>query len=200
MEITISRDEVLRYLGYRHQRPDDETELFIGKTIDEVGEIIKPRYTYKIFDIKKEDNRILLKSTNVILHGKHICKHLHDAFRCALMAVTLGPGIDEKIRLYNRVDMTKAVVFDAVSAAAVEGLCDSVSSEIKVCALNEGLFTTTRFSPGYGDLPLNIQPMILNTLDAQKKIGLTNTEDFILIPQKSVTAVIGFVGRKHTET
>jgi hypothetical protein len=54
-----------------------------------------------------------------------------------------------------------------------------------------GLTITRRFSPGYGDLPLDIQPALLAVLDAERRIGLTCTQSLILLPRKSVTALIG---------
>ena len=54
---------------------------------------------------------------------------------------------------------------------------------------------TFRYSPGYGDLPLDIQKNFLNVLDAQKKIGLTTSENFLLFPRKSVTAIIGIINK-----
>ncbi len=56
-----------------------------------------------------------------------------------------------------------------------------------------------RFSPGYGDCPLSAQRSIVNSvLNATRLIGLTVTPTSLLIPTKSVTAVIGlFDGEVH---
>ena len=53
------------------------------------------------------------------------------------------------------------------------------------------LHRTDRFSPGYGDLPLDLQPALCAALDAQRRLGLTVTDSLLLNPVKSVTAVIG---------
>ena len=50
---------------------------------------------------------------------------------------------------------------------------------------------TTRFSPGYGDYPIELQKSFLHILDAPRKIGLTANDSFLLTPVKSVTAIIG---------
>lgn len=93
------------------------------------------------------------------------------------------------IRRLETEDMTKAVMTDFLASAAVEQVCDHVDELVK----NElGMFNQTwRFSPGYGDLPIEIQRDFLAVLDAQKRIGLNATENNILTPRKSVTAVIG---------
>ena len=58
-------------------------------------------------------------------------------------------------------------------------------------AAEEGLSLTSRFSPGYGDMPLSQQRLFVTLLDTPRKIGLTTTPAFILTPRKSVTAVLG---------
>ena len=85
--------------------------------------------------------------------------------------------------------MSKAVPLDAMSSAAVESVCNSIEEEL--ARENPRSFLTWRFSPGYGDYPLEVQAELLRLLDAQKKIGLCADESFALTPSKSVTAVIG---------
>lgn len=57
--------------------------------------------------------------------------------------------------------------------------------------LEKGLYLRPRFSPGYGDFPLSAQKEILDGLEAGKRIGITLTEGYLMMPSKSVTAVIG---------
>nr|WP_279381250.1 vitamin B12 dependent-methionine synthase activation domain-containing protein [Clostridium pascui] len=111
---------------------------------------------------------------------------------CAVMAVTLGSNMDTKIRYYEKVSMTRALILDACASVCVEWICDEVQKEIRKEAQRKTLDITYRYSPGYGDFLIDIQPKIINALDAQKNIGLTVTENNILIPRKSVSAVIGF--------
>ena len=53
------------------------------------------------------------------------------------------------------------------------------------------MYLTIRYSPGYGDFPLSFQKEILDFLDAYRKIGLSVTPNYIMIPRKSITAVLG---------
>jgi cobalamin-dependent methionine synthase I len=54
----------------------------------------------------------------------------------------------------------------------------------------------SRYSPGYGDLPLEMQREIIRALDCGRTIGVTLTESLLMQPSKSVTAVIGMKERK----
>lgn len=54
-----------------------------------------------------------------------------------------------------------------------------------------GLFLKPRYSPGYGDFALESQKEIFARLECAKRIGLTLTDTMLMVPFKSVTAVIG---------
>lgn len=53
-----------------------------------------------------------------------------------------------------------------------------------------------RYSPGYGNLDISIQRELLKSLDAERTIGLTASSHNILIPRKSVTAIIGVIPKE----
>ena len=58
-------------------------------------------------------------------------------------------------------------------------------------AAKDGLFVRPRYSPGYGDLSLDVQSSFLKALNAQKTIGLFLSEGGVMQPEKSVTALMG---------
>lgn len=191
IDLSIDKNEVLRYLGYGNKKVDEITNKIIDSCLDEILRLARTNFIYNIFDIKREDRSIFLKNLKIKLEGKDIYKHLQGSKKCAIMAVTLGSEVDKRIKYYSKMDLTKSIIFDACATAGIEALCDRVEALIKRISINNGYYTTHRYSPGYGDLPIETQPHILNLLDAQKHIGLTVTDSYILIPRKSVTALIG---------
>ena len=56
---------------------------------------------------------------------------------------------------------------------------------------SQGLYLTGRYSPGYGDWPIAVQPRLAAVLDTPRRIGLYVTDTFLMLPRKSVTAVLG---------
>lgn len=192
MKIFIDLEEVLRYLGHKGQMVDDITDSLIKECIDEISQNFNGKYIYKIFDISKDKGYIEVLGSELKLVGCDILNHLKDCNKCAIMAATMGVDVDNKIRYYEKSHLAKSIIFDACATAAIESLCDQVEKEIGELAGKEKLGVTWRFSPGYGDLPIEIQGEVLNVLDAYRKIGLGATENYILIPRKSVTAIIGF--------
>ena len=57
---------------------------------------------------------------------------------------------------------------------------------------------TSRFSPGYGDYPLEYQQNVIQYVDGPRKIGLNVTENHLMIPRKSVTALMGIADHPVT--
>ena len=76
-----------------------------------------------------------------------------------------------------------------MASAAVEQVCDIAEKEIG--ERFAGKFTTWRFSPGYGDFPLECQGDFLAAVNAMRTVGVCVTDGGLLTPTKSVTAVIG---------
>ena len=72
-----------------------------------------------------------------------------------------------------------------------EALCDSFTGLMESKYSETGFKLKPRFSPGYGDLPLEMQVEILKILDAQKIMGLYLNDSYLITPSKTVTAIIG---------
>lgn len=193
--LKIDRDEVLRYLGHNGQKIDDNMIGLIDECRREVVNIISPRFVYRYMNVRSDEDGVIVEGTNLVLRGSDIKNHLKDSTECALLAVTLGNEVERKTRQYERINLTKGIILDACATTAVEEVCDMVEAEIKEYAEKKNMGITFRYSPGYGDLPLDIQGSFLNVLDAQKKIGLTASQNNLLFPRKSVTAIIGIINK-----
>ena len=192
----IDQQEVLRYLGYRNQRLDEAMEMLIAKCLVEIKAVLRKDVVYNTYNLEKQGNHVKLISTNLIFPSKDLSKRLQYSDRCALMAATLGLETDQRIASYSRLDLTKGIVMDACATAAIEALCDEAQAEIRRTAAREGYAITNRYSPGYGDLSITHQKDILEVLKAYTRIGLTVNENYIMLPRKSVTALIGLEKRE----
>ena len=176
-------------MGYHSHNADEKTIALLKECEALVISHSIPRYSYKIFDIAMCDSGINVLGTKLILTGEDIKLHLKDCYGIVLMCATLSYKIDELIRRTQIEDMAKAVVINSLSSVAIEQICDNIEKEIHAKTYNQ--YKTWRYSPGYGDLPIELQKDILTTLDAQRKIGLCTTTSMTLTPIKSVTAIIG---------
>lgn len=111
--------------------------------------------------------------------------------RAVVFAATVGLEIDRLIAKYSRVAPARALCLQALGTERIEALCDLFCREMQTRAQKNGETVTKRFSPGYGDLPLETQREIFRLLNCPVRIGLTLNESLLMSPTKSVTAIMG---------
>ncbi len=165
----VDRREILRYAGVRGDAP--EISVILEECLKEVDDKLTYKVCYGEFSVSFFDT----------VESEALHKHLEGCKKAVIFAATVGIGIDRLIARYASVSPTKSLLFQAIGAERIEALCDEFNSE----------FPGTRFSPGYGDLPLEFQKEIFKVLDCPKCIGLTLNESMLMSPSKSVTAIIG---------
>lgn len=163
--------EALRYLGIRGEA-DAETLRLLLECMETVQKVSSPKIVIR---------RFTPTQFAPYMEGEDIRAHLKGAREIALMAATLGIGVDTEIKKVQKVDMARAAGLNACAAALIEKFCDE--------NMPDGVPGTGRFSPGYGDYPLTVQSKLLRAVGAEK-IGITALESCILLPAKSVTAVV----------
>lgn len=151
-----------------------------------VDDLIRPAAAAVVFDIKRDGEKLFVADTE--LEGKSIKKLLAPCNKCVVMAITVGFELDMKIAALGSSSPALSLLADAAASSAVEDACDacceSIESEL-------GVKLTPRFSPGYGDLSMNIQPALLTLTNARRDLGLTVGSGCMLSPIKSVTAIAG---------
>ena len=105
-----------------------------------------------------------------ILAGEDVAKHLEGCTAALLLAVTLGPGVDAQIRRAGVGDIAAGVASDALGSALAEQAAEAAEAELRQWAARQGKYLTGRYSPGYGDWPLAVQPLLAAALDTARRI------------------------------
>ena len=118
-----------------------------------------------------------------------LARYFGDCRRAVLFAATVGVVPDRLIAKYSRVAPAKALMLQAIGAERIEALCDAFC--------NEWAALPSRFSPGYGDLPLEAQREVFRVLRPERAIGVCLNESLLMSPSKSVTAFLGIKGEKQ---
>ncbi|MCL2495901.1 MAG: methionine synthase [Clostridiales bacterium] len=191
-----AKSEVLRYLGYCGQELTPELDARIEAAMAECREAARPRHLLRRFALKHETAGMHVADSGIILSGESVVHYLTGAREVALLAATLGAELETLIRRKQHTDMAYALMLDAAATQLVEYTCDDAGDVLRAQVADEGLCVGERFSPGYGDIPMALQPSLLALLDAPRRIGLSCTDKYILTPRKSVTALIGlFTGQ-----
>lgn len=187
----VNKAEALRYVGYAGQPIDGMLDARVDELIAACETRSAPAFVHASFPVEEVPGGIKLVGTSLVLPGESIAEHLRGARECAVMAATLGLANERAALQLKAKSMLDAVVFGAAGSALVECVADACEAAVVESAAARGLRANWRFSPGYGDLPLSLQPEILRVLGAEKRLGLSCTPTYLLTPTKSVTALVG---------
>ncbi len=203
--------EVARYLGYRRATPPEaDVSALMEKAATEMQAMMKAQAVFEIYDLSVVECRdsgvskppyepttkvvstgsTTVSFADVTLNSRDLGRNLDGCSKVALLAATIGPQVDALIRRHSSLDPVYASILQATGAMYIEELVDLVNSEIKKIAAAQGLKTKPRYSPGYGDVPLQVQKEFFRLLPCTR-IGLTLMDTLIMAPEKSVTAFVG---------
>ncbi len=185
-EPSYNRREILRYA----QSPgctDEKMLSIMEECIKECASSASFNYRVSycvlpVVSLDKETGKIDLEHLKI--DSKSLAGNLAGCREAVVFAASIGPGIDRLIKKYSKLDPVRALFFQAIGAERVESVCD--------------LFMNTfpqklrpRFSPGFGDLALSIQPEVIAVTNARKNLSITLDDGYLMSPSKSVTAFAG---------
>ena len=190
MELNLS--EALRYLGAPGE-PDPALLAQLSAMSDKLTRSVTPRYIWRVFPLSFRGEGPTLEGVGLTLPGAMAARMLGECSQAVLLACTLGAGFEALLRAEQARNMARAAMLDACGSVWAEAGCDQAEGEIS--ARFPELYRTDRFSPGYGDLPLELQRDLCAALDAPRRLGVQVTDSFLLNPSKTVTAVIGLSER-----
>ncbi len=185
--LEIPLPAIYRYLGLRGTAPDEALEALTKKNLKEFQEIAKFSACYLLLPCRETEEGVDFGA--FLAPGKSLKRNLRGCGQAILFAATAGVETERQRRRAELSSMAQAVVLDAIGSAAIESFCDWLSDGWRRDCPNFVL--RPRFSPGYGDLPLETQKTLLSVLDAGRKAGVSLTESFLMLPQKSVSAIVG---------
>ena len=187
----IDRSQALHFLGHQGQDVSDALVERVERMCAHCERVSQPRWLYRIFPIEHGQHGVLVQGTTIVLEGSDIAAHLDGARSCAIMTATCGLANERELQRLANSGGVDALLFDAAGSALAEAAADACNAQIVEEAHALGLHANWRYGPGYGDLPLDVQPAIIRVLGADKYAGLTATDANLLVPAKSITAIVG---------
>lgn len=192
--LPVPEREIYRRLGHNRYLTEisDAQRKRFEAAISQGVALCRLRGVWARFDINNWNfDRVEFGDGNVFASVK-LAELLRGCKALTLFAVTAGAEIVEKAsELSAQGDGVEALVCDAVGGEMTDAAAEWVQQYLNQQFKRGGeVLTKRRFSPGYGDLDLKNQVILFKLLDIEK-LGVTLTEDFLMIPEKTVTAIAG---------
>lgn len=190
-------EKIYHRLGFKKKtteitaKQQAETDIIIQEAL---SFITLKGCTRRIVINKNDGNKVVIAG-NLVFESKQLAKFLRECGEALLMGTTAGRMIIEAIADQTKNgDLTKTVVFDATASemtdAALTWLMAYYNNQLR---RESKKLLPRRFSAGYADFKLENQKNIHHELEMQK-IGVSINSNFILLPEKSVTAITGICG------
>lgn len=185
--LQVSLSEAIRYMGIRGDSPEIKT--IAEDLLPELCSVAVPKAVYGEYPVELSETEVIIG--DIATQSTALRKNLDGCLSAVIFAATLGVGVDRLISRYSRLSPSKSVILGALGSAMIESWCDEVCAGISGEQEKFGKRIKPRFSPGYGEFELSSQTKIAKLLETEKRIGLYFTESQMMIPEKSVTALVG---------
>ncbi len=179
----LDEREVYRYA--RCPQPGEPEQKLLASVRGEVEHKLTYRVCWREVSVSVTEDMCTLGGVSVC--SKSLSRALEGCETAVVFAATIGLELDRLLVKYNRLDAAKALFLQSLGAERVEALCDAFCAQFPSAKM--------RFSPGYGDLPLDFQRDLFAMLSCEKHIGLTLNESLLMSPSKSVTAIMGLAAK-----
>ena len=201
LDAKVNRADALMYAGHAGQELGGELSARFEELARQCEESHKVSYVWRVEDIDSSRRfgelvpQVVLAGSGLVLEGADISAHLRGASKVAVFACTLGAGCDRELHRLGALSPLDQTLYDCCASSLAEAGAQEVQELLGEEAAKLGLEARARFSPGYGDLPLTVQPALLQALDAQRRCGITLSDTYIMMPRKSVTAIFGLADK-----
>jgi len=194
INIPLPMDAVYRRLGYKRgiTKVDVHEREEIERHIDYAVAIVSLKGAGLRVSLKEVTPHLVVLGTDVEIESAKLARFLKGCKEALFIGSTAGSEVMDAIRKDTEGgDMTRGVVIDAVASEMTDAALDWITGFFnRLLARENARLTSGRFSAGYGDFLLENQKLMYDTLELDR-IGVKINENFILIPEKSVTAVAG---------
>lgn len=192
LKIVVDRERVVRRLrGARWDSPSPIDRMIDRELVTGYG-LMEPKASLVDLDVRSIKREKLELSCGFTLEGRSAAQFFSGCPRATVFVATIGSDLEEEVeRRFTGGDQAGGLILDTIGSEATESLARKVQLIVYDRAQREGFSTTGRFSPGYGDFSLSTQKRILGVTQATE-IGVSLTEGYMLVPRKSVSAVIGW--------
>ena len=125
------------------------------------------------------------------LDSKELSSYIKGSSHIYAFLATIGKDIEEAATSYmNAGDHLLGYLMDRVGSFAVESMAKNMEDALRNDLARENLSVSMRFSPGYCDWPIEEQFKLAKIIDFGKA-GVRLTESCVMIPRKSITAIVG---------
>lgn len=189
----ISENNIIELLGYDADTVPEPVLETIGFILNELPNKVRLQSGYKIFNPKK----VKLSGDSFTIDnrtfncGKIIYSSLKNSETIGFLISSIGEEIENWSKYFmDNNEILKGYLIDKVASELVEQLADRTESLLEKELGKIELKATNRYSPGYCGWSVADQQNLFSLIP-EKFCGVSLNDNSMMIPIKSVSAIIG---------
>lgn len=177
-----------------------------SETFEETRRIAYQHYTisaiFESFPVLKtfKEGRtegLILENGDALSLGE-VSKVFSESFELGFLVASLNEHIEAVGQFKSSDNMLTELFLDAWSTALIGSGEKWLMEYIRKKVTDQGLHMTNSFGPGQGSIPLEMQRIILDNLQASQ-IGVSLNSHFMMEPKKTVTGIFGIQKSELTD-
>jgi hypothetical protein len=199
INVEIPYEKIYRRLGYRQgiTKVAAQEKKETKNLIDNVFALLTLKAAALRVSVSVSERQVIL-ANGYTFNSKLLANLLKGAKEMLCLAATGGSKIIQAIHNLEKDDLKLAVIYDASASEIVDAAFDWLKSYIEQTLSRENLYLLNkRISCGYSDFSIKYQKVFYELLQL-KELGITINEAYMLIPEKSATAVMA-ITKKGSE-
>jgi hypothetical protein len=192
LNIDLDRKKILHAIGYcNDSEPSSNISTLVEEYIENAHQLIVPMHSYIIKNVEAIHGPLAIIDDSIIFKSEVTAHLLERCCMVAIFLVTIGSHLEETAaQLADDGLILQSYVLDAIGSEAVEKVADYVHYMTNKMAFDDGFVSSRRFSPGYCDWDISQQKILFQAVSGDS-IGVYLTEECIMMPQKSISGIIG---------
>ncbi|HSL89834.1 MAG TPA: vitamin B12 dependent-methionine synthase activation domain-containing protein [Ignavibacteriaceae bacterium] len=200
-DVNISKSELAFSLGYSDQNIPEQVDEVIDQSMELIHQNVMPSGGFVILRDKNIifDNHTIVIDDICLLSEKIISKYLKYADTIAILVATIGNSLEKIVKQQmDQNEFLSGYVIDKAASELVEKTAQLVEDKLFEITAEINLSITNRYSPGYCGWSVSDQHKLFSLLP-EGFCGINLTESSLMIPIKSVSAIIGIGGKVRKE-
>ena len=190
-QLSLETAHVLRGQGIDPSRARPEIVAAARDVLDEAQTLFAPAAMYTTLPVQDLEHDWVTLEGGAVLEGPLVARALAGATDVGLAVCTVGPALGDRVSaLFAAGDPVRALALDGAGTAAVGEVSRLVGERICDLATARGSRIGMRASPGQEGWTIYQQRVLFGLLPAEE-VGVRLTANCLMVPQKSVSFVIG---------
>lgn len=181
---------VLEGQGIDPERAGPALFAAAGEVIEEAQSLVDPDSTRVVLPVSDFHHQTIVLDGGAAFEGPLAAWALAGSKAVAMAVCTLGSALEARVKDLFPEDPVRAMALDGAGIAALRQVSEVVVREVREEAAAKGWGSGMRAQPGQEGWSIRQQRVLFGLVPAER-IGVRLTDSALMIPQKSVSLVIG---------